>query len=353
MPSLELFFQVDDIFLFQAARAAFVDACEGALGAHTLDTRGEVRFDDAALNAPQVEVARNRLERTFVGGSARAVLYTDVAVMHGRDDDIDVSTGGFELSCGALRVVKRAGAPLVVEGSDELFARIRKRVLERKQRSVVLTLPPATPLAWAHRACGLALEPEGRFGARARLCLVDHSTHSFGALVTLDLHVSPLGPMPRGGGVLQRDGRLLAAAPRPPGVLSDLASFAAALGLAAPTTLAREAYVIERGSRARLFHFDDLDELPPPGEVEGSYGRVGPWHLRVALHRDPLGALRTSFVAQDDGGQALLRGRTDPVPGDARALRLTLRTHGDRTWSDALLAALDRDGATPWEPPAD
>lgn len=346
MTPLETLGFIDEATLLKHARTAFLEACAAERGAsltaHTLDTRGEVHFGDAALHE-LVEVSPVRLERVFVAGDAKAILFVDVAVIHGRDEDIDASTAGFEFTCGPLSVVKREGRPLCVDGSPAMRARLAMLLKQFVLPMLTPTTPPATPLDWVRRTLSCEFERRHAFdGGAARLVVAEYSPRTFGGLVTDDRHYAPLGWMPRVDAPVRREARVCRTAPA---ALADLASFASALGLASPVVHHREWYVTDPSTRARGFYFDDVDMTVPRGEVDAAYGRAGAWHLRIARHTAPDGLRRWSFIAQDEAGSALLRGRADPVAGDANGLRVTLRSHDDHGLADALLAALDATAA--------
>ncbi len=342
MTPLETLGFIDEATLLKHARTAFLEACaserRASITAHTLDTRGEVHFGDAALHE-LAQVAPDRLERVFVSGDARAVLFVDVAVIHGRDDDIDVSTAGFELTCGQLRVVKRHGAALCVDGSPAMRSRVAMLLKQHVLPMLTPTTPPATPLDWVRRTLSCEFERRHAFdGGAVKLVVAEYSPRCFGGLVTDDLHYAPLGWMPRVDAPVRREELVC---PTAPAALADLASFASAIGLASPVVLHRERYVTDPSTRARGFYFDGVDVAVPRGEVGAAYGRAGSWHLRIARHTAPEGPRRWSFIAQDEDCTALLRGRAEPVANDANALRVTLRSHADHGLADALLATLD------------
>ncbi|MFO0652501.1 MAG: hypothetical protein U0326_40160 [Polyangiales bacterium] len=347
MTPLETFGFLDEATLLKHARTAFLEACaterRSSLTAHTLDTRGEVHFGDAVLHA-LAQVSPDRLERVFVSGDAKAVLWVNVGVIHGRDDDVDASTAGFELTCGPLHVVKRDGQPLCVDGSPAMRSRMAMLLKQHVLPMLTPTTPPATPLDWVHRTRSCEFERRHPFdGGAVKLVVAEYSPRTFGGLVTDDLHYAPLGWMPRVDAPVRSEARVCHTATAP---LADLASFAAALGLASPAVLHREWYVTDPSTRARGFYFDGVDLTVPRGEVDAAYGRAGSWRLRIARRTAPDGLRRWSFIAQDEGCAGLVRGRAELISGDANGLRVTVRSHADHGLADALLAALDAKVST-------
>lgn len=341
MTPLETLGFIDEATLLKHARTAFLEACasarRGSLTAHTLDTRGEVHFGDAALHE-LARVSPDRLERVFVSGDAKAVLFVDVAVIHGRDDDIDASTAGFELTCGPLSVVKRYSQPLCVDGSPAMRSRVATLLKQHVLPMLTPTTPPATPLDWVRRTLSCELELRHPFdGGAVKLVVAEYSPRYFGGLVMNDLHYAPLGWMPRVDAPVSSAEFECAAAEA---ALSDLSSFASSLGLASPTVLHREWYVTDPSTRARGFYFDRVDIAVPRGEVEAAYGRAGSWHLRLARHTAPDGLRRWSFIAQDEACTALVRGSAESSIGGSAGHRVTLRSHGDPRCAESLRIAL-------------
>lgn len=332
---------VDDRTLLEVARSAFLETCAAdrrdGLTAHSLDTRGEVRFGDAALHE-LAEVSSTRRERLFVAGEARALLYVDVGVIHGRDDDIDASTAGFELSCGPMRIEKRHGEHLSTEGSAALRGRMERLLTQRAALRLSPTTPPSTPLDWNQRVLSCELYQRVPFdGGPVELAVASYGSRWFGVLLSSDFHYAPIGWIPRPTAPVMTDEAVSAHGER---VLADLDALALALGLPPPVVLHRESFTADPESRSRGFRYDRVDVSVPRGHVDAAYGRSGDWHLRLARHTDPAGLRRWSFIAQDDRCSGMVRGSAAPSPDDATQLRVTLRSHGDRAVADALLAAL-------------
>jgi hypothetical protein len=301
-----------------------------------------VHLGDATLH-PLPEVSRDRLERVFEGGAARVVLFVDVAVMHGRDTEVDVSSGGFECTRGPVRIAMERGQPFCVDGPPWLRARVARLIYLHMRPMLTPTTPPATPLAWVRRTFESCLsEVATDFdGGPLKLVVGKFMTH-FGGLVS-GHDYAPLGWMPPVDAPVRREER---AGHGAPSALGDLAAFAAALGLPLPTVLHREWYVADPSTRARGFYFDSVDVAVPPGEVEAAYGRSGSWHLRLAKHTSPDGRLRWSFIAQDERGASLVRGRAESLADGAKGVRVTVHSHADHAPADALLASLDAKGAS-------
>lgn len=245
---------VDDRTLLEVARSAFLETCAAdrrdGLTAHSLDTRGEVRFGDAALHE-LAEVSSTRRERLFVAGEARALLYVDVGVIHGRDDDVDASTAGFELSCGPMRIEKRHGEHLSTEGSAALRGRLERLLTQRAALRLSPTTPPSTPLDWNQRVLSCELYQRVPFdGGPAELAVASYGSRWFGVLLSSDFHYAPIGWIPRPTAPVMTDEAVSAHGER---VLADLDALALALGLPPPVVLHRESFTADPESRSRGF----------------------------------------------------------------------------------------------------
>jgi len=277
------------------------------------------------------------LERVFEAGGARARLTVMPGVVHGRDDDIDVTTWSFELARGRLRIV---GSPegLSIEGSAAVRDRMEQLITQRCRAMLASTLLPATPAEWLEQARSASFtRPTPLVIGKTRVFAASYSTRWFGTLLSPDrLRHAPLGWMPDPSKPVMLDEVTSA---RGEELLGEVSSLASALGLEGHEVRHRESFTTEPGSPARGFWLDELGWLTP-GNVEAAYARAGSWHLRLARLTAPDKARRWSFIAQDERCTAMLRGRASQVLGDTTQLQVTVHTHGDRTAADALLSAL-------------